>query len=217
MGFEHPRVTELQHSLAEHHLSRLRNRLAAPADFRNRVRVLSMLLAAEVTRDLQLRPVLVETPIETTKCHELQGRVAAVPILRAGLGMVTPLSDLIPELEVWHLGLYRDEETAMPVHYYDKLPVGNPPDVAIVLDPMLATGGSATLAIEALQRWKVPKILMLSIIAAPEGIQRLVDQFADVLIYTCAVDRGLNERKYIVPGLGDAGDRIFNTFVPAEN
>ncbi len=204
-------VVELNHSLVQHHLSRLRNKATRPVEFRQHVRILSTLLAMEATRDLQLRPVSVETPIETTECHELHGRIAAVPILRAGLGMVTPLTDLIADLEVWHLGLYRDEETAMPVHYYDKLPAANPPDVALLLDPMLATGGSACMALEALQRWKVPQVLMLSIISAPEGIQRVTSQFPDVRIFTCAIDRCLNEKKYIVPGLGDAGDRIFNT------
>jgi uracil phosphoribosyltransferase len=204
-------VVELNHSLVQHHLSRLRNKATRPVEFRQHVRILSTLLAIEATRDLQLRPVSVETPIETTECHELHGRIAAVPILRAGLGMVTPLTDLIADLEVWHLGLYRDEETAMPVHYYDKLPAANPPDVALLLDPMLATGGSACMALEALQRWKVPQVLMLSIISAPEGIQRVTSQFPDVRIFTCEIDRCLNEKKYIVPGLGDAGDRIFNT------
>jgi len=211
IGMKHQRVIELRHSLVQHHLSRLRNMLTRPAEFRQHVRVLSTLLVMEATRDLELRSVAVETPIETTECQELQDRIAAIPILRAGLGMVTPLTDLIADLEVWHLGLYRDEATAMPVHYYDKLPASNPPDVAFVLDPMLATGGSAVMAIEALQRWQVPKIIMLSIIAAPEGIQHVTGRFPEVQIYTAAIDRCLNERKYIVPGLGDAGDRLFNT------
>ena len=207
----HPQVIELNHSLARHHLSRLRNKNTAPAEFRQHIRSLSTLLAAEVTRQFPLETVSVPTPIETTECQQLVGRIAAVPILRAGLGMVTPLTDLIPHLEVWHLGLYRDEATAKPVHYYDKLPADRPVDVAIVLDPMLATGGSASMAIEALKRWKVPRIYMLSIISAPEGIQHLLDQYNDVTILTTAIDRCLNERKYIVPGLGDAGDRMFNT------
>ena len=207
----HPQVIELDHSLARHHLSRLRNKNTAPTEFRQHIRSLSTLLAAEVTRQLPLEAVSVPTPIETTECQQLAGRIAAVPILRAGLGMVTPFTDLIPHLEVWHLGLYRDETTAKPVHYYDKLPADNPADVAIVLDPMLATGGSASMAIEALKRWQVPRIYMLSIIAAPEGIQHLLNQYHDVTILTTAIDRCLNERKYIVPGLGDAGDRMFNT------
>ncbi len=125
--------------------------------------------------------------------------------------MVEPLSDLIPDIEVWHLGLYRDETTAMPVHYYDKLPADNPPDVGIVVDPMLATGGSAAMAVSALQRWGVPKILVLAIISTPEGILQLADNSPAISICTCIVDRGLNDRKYILPGLGDAGDRMFNT------
>lgn len=206
-----PRTTELHHSLAQHHLSRLRDQNTRPAEFRRHVRILATLLAAEVSRELPLRSVRVQTPIELTDCRELTGRIAAVPILRAGLGMTEPLADMIPELEVWHLGLYRDESTAQPVHYYDKLPSDNPPEIAIVLDPMLATGGSACMAINALKRWGVPRIQMLAIIAAPEGIQKVVDTCSDVRILTCAIDRELNERKYIVPGLGDAGDRIFNT------
>jgi uracil phosphoribosyltransferase len=208
---DHPRVIELSHSLASHHLSRLRNKHTAPAEFRQHIRILSTLLATEATRQLPLEAVAVPTPIETTECMQLVGRIAAVPILRAGLGMVTPLSDLIPHLEVWHLGLYRDEETAKPVHYYSKLPPDNPVDVAFVLDPMLATGGSACAAIQTLKQWGVPRIYMLSIIAAPEGIRHVLDQYNDVKILTTAIDRCLNEQHSIVPGLGDAGDRMFNT------
>jgi uracil phosphoribosyltransferase len=211
MSIHHPDVMELRHALSDHHLSRLRDRQTRPAEFRQHLRALAWLLATEVTRDLAVEPVDVQTPIEVTRCHQLTGRIAVVPILRAGLGMVSPLVDLIPDLEVWHLGLYRDETTAEPVHYYDKLPAQNPPDVAIVTDPMLATGGSASLAIDALKRWNAGRIVMMSIIAAPEGIQRLLTDHPGVRIYSCAIDRCLNERKYIVPGLGDAGDRIFNT------
>lgn len=207
----HPQVIELNHALARHHLSRLRNKDTTPAEFRQHIRILSTLLATEVTRQLPMESVSVQTPLETTECEQLSGRIAAIPILRAGLGMLTPLTDLIPELEVWHLGLYRDEATAKPVHYYDKLPAENPVDVAIVLDPMLATGGSASMAIEALKRWKVPRIYMLSIIAAPEGIHFVLGQHNDITILTTAIDRCLNDRKYICPGLGDAGDRMFNT------
>ncbi len=211
MVTEPARIIELQHSVAQHHLGHLRAAQTPPAEFRRHVRILSILLAAEATRDLELQPITVETPNEMTTCSKLSGRFAAVPILRAGLGMVEPLSELIPQLEVWHLGLYRDEHTAQPVHYYDKLPSTNPPDVAFVLDPMLATGGSACMAIQTLKHWCVKKICMLSIISAPEGIARLQQEFNDVPLYTCAIDRGLNDRKFIVPGLGDAGDRIFNT------
>jgi uracil phosphoribosyltransferase len=211
MAIDSRKITELQHSLVQHHLSRLRAKHTPPSEFRQHVRMLSMLLVAEATRSVTLKPVTVETPNESTTCHELAGRFAAVPILRAGLGMVGPLEDLIPQLEVWHLGLYRDEATAQPVHYYDKLPSSNPPDIAFVLDPMLATGGSACMAIRALKQWGVPQILMLSIISAPEGIAKVQQEFSDVTVFTCAIDRCLNDRKYIVPGLGDAGDRIFNT------
>ena len=211
MAIEQASTIELQHSLVQHHLSRLRAKQTPPSEFRQHVRVLATLLAAEATKNVALQPITVETPNEMTTCSELAGRFAAVPILRAGLGMVEPLAELIPQLEVWHLGVYRDEETAQPVHYYDKLPSNNPPDIAFVLDPMLATGGSACMAIQTLKRWGVPKILMLSIISTPEGIARLQQEFGDVTVYTCAIDRCLNERKYIVPGLGDAGDRIFNT------
>ncbi len=211
MTFQHPQVTILQHSLVKYHLTELRSASTRPAAFRQHIRVLSTLLAAEATRNFAVETIPVTTPLETVDGYQLSGRLAVVPILRAGLGMVEPLTDLIPELEVWHLGLYRDEETAEPVRYYDKLPKSDPPGVAIVVDPMLATGGSAALAIEALQRWNVPRILLMSIIAAPEGVQRLVTKFPDLSIYTCVLDRGLNQQKFIVPGLGDAGDRIFNT------
>lgn len=204
-------IIELRHSLVQHHLSRLRSKRTSSSEFRLHIRILATLLAAEATRNVAVRPITVETPNEITTCTELDGRFAAVPILRAGLGMVEPLAELIPQLEVWHLGLYRDEATAEPVHYYDKLPSSNPPDIAFVLDPMLATGGSACMAIQTLKRWGVPKIVMLSIISAPEGILRLQQEFNDVTVFTCAIDRGLNERRFIVPGLGDAGDRIFHT------
>lgn len=206
-----PSVVELQHSLVQHHLSQLRSVGTSNAQFRQHVDCLSTLLVSEATRDLPTSECEVETPLVTTTCRKLSGRVAAVPILRAGLGMVTPLTQMIPEIEVWHLGLYRDEQTAQPVRYYDKLPADNPPDVAFVVDPMLATGGSAIAAIETLQKWGVPTILMLSIIAAPEGVAALAGRFPEVKVWTCAVDQCLNDQKFIVPGLGDAGDRIFNT------
>ncbi|MEZ6130490.1 MAG: uracil phosphoribosyltransferase [Planctomycetaceae bacterium] len=206
-----PLVHELSHSLAEHHLSHLRSIDTTPAAFRQHVKVLSMLLAAEVTRGLATEACTITTPIETIAARQLLGRVAVVPILRAGLGMVDPVTDLIPEAEVWHLGLYRDEETSQPVRYYDKMPRDNPVSAALVLDPMLATGGSASLAIETLKEWGVSHICMLSIIAAPEGIERLTTNFPDVPVYTCVIDEKLNSQNFIVPGLGDAGDRLFNT------
>ncbi len=170
-----------------------------------------MLLAFAATRDLKITERPIETPIQKTIGSQLLNRIGLVPILRAGIGMVDSMLTMIPSAEVWHLGLYRDEETAQPVRYYSKLPESSPVDVAFVLDPMLATGGSAAMAIAALQDWGVPTIKMLSILAAPEGIERMEAEFPNVEIHTCAVDKCLNEEKFIVPGLGDAGDRIFNT------
>lgn len=204
-------VVELNHPLVDHHLAALRGTGTSSADFRRHTSALATLLLAEATRALPLKSVSVTTPLETIEARRLAGRIAAVPILRAGLGMVDPLIDLIPDIEIWHLGLYRDEETARPVRYYDKLPADDPTDTAFVVDPMLATGGSAALAIETLQNWGVSQIVMLSIIAAPEGIDRLTKRFPVVPLYTCAIDRELNDQKFILPGLGDAGDRIFNT------
>jgi uracil phosphoribosyltransferase len=134
-----------------------------------------------------------------------------VPILRAGLGMVDPILDLVPTAEVWHLGVYRDERTAKPVEYYSKIPATEPVDVALVLDPMLATGGSAVAALSTLKEWGVPNMKLLSIIASREGVKTIEEQFPQAQVYVCAVDPTLNDRKFIIPGLGDAGDRTFNT------
>lgn len=204
-------VFEVQHPLVCHHLGQIRAVDTAPASFRRHIRCLAMLLVSEATKDLPTEEYKVTTPITETVCRRIAGRIAAVPILRAGLGMVDSLTDVIPEVEVWHLGLYRDEATAQPVRYYDKLPKDNPPDVAFVVDPMLATGGSAIAAIDTLKSWGINSIQMLSIISAPEGVAALQAAHPDVSIYTCSIDECLNEQKYIVPGLGDAGDRIFNT------
>jgi uracil phosphoribosyltransferase len=137
-------------------------------------------------------------------------RIGVVPILRAGLGMVDPILNLIPDAEVWHLGFYRDEKTLQPIEYYRKLPQGDPVDVSLVLDPMLATGGSAIAALEAVYAWGVKTVKLLAMIAAPEGVQRVHTQFPDTQLYVCAIDDRLNEHGYILPGLGDAGDRMFN-------
>lgn len=210
MTSENPRLQVMDHPLVAHHLSQLRSKSTPSAEFRRLIQRLSVLLAYEATADLALTTQSVETPLETIEASCLQQRIGVVPILRAGLGMVDPILNLIPDAEVWHLGLYRDEETATPVHYYSKLPEQDPVDVALVLDPMLATGGSLLSAYEELKRWGVPKIMMLAIIAAPEGTQRLLDNTdADILV--CAQDRCLNDQKFILPGLGDAGDRTFKT------
>lgn len=201
----------LQHAVAEHHLARIRDEQTAPDEFRRRMKVLGALLAAEATQDLAQRTTDVKTPLETMSCRVLAGRTAIVPILRAGLVLVEPLLDLIPEAEVWHLGMYRDEATAQPVHYYNKLPGTNAPETALLVDPMLATGGSAVEAARVLQSWGVQEIRMLAVIAAPEGVEHLQQECPDVQIFCCVCDRELNDQKFILPGLGDAGDRIFGT------
>ncbi|MCH2210651.1 MAG: uracil phosphoribosyltransferase [Fuerstiella sp.] len=205
------KVTILKHAVVDHHLAYVRDRNTRPEDFRRRIRVLGSLLIAEATREMTQVSVRVTTPMETTDCQVLAGRIVAVPVLRAGLCLVDPLLDFIPEAEVQHLGIYRDEATAQPVHYYNRLPSADPPDTGLVLDPMLATGGSAVGAVRLLEEWGVVDIRMLAVIAAPEGLERLRRDCPDVQIFCCACDRELNDRKFIVPGLGDAGDRVFGT------
>lgn len=202
---------EVQHPLIQHHLARLRAKGTPPDEFRRLVQRLASLLAYEATRDLGTRSEEIETPLMRMTAQRLSQRIGLVPILRAGLGMVDPVLDLLPEAEVWHLGLYRDEETAKPVEYYSKLPATGPVDAALVLDPMLATGGSIIAALQALQRWGVKSLKVLSLIAAPEGIRNVSAACPDAQVFVCSIDRELNSRKFIVPGLGDAGDRSFNT------
>ena len=202
---------ELKHPLAAHHLSVLRSIDTPPHLFRTQVQLLAMLLAVEATADLRVVDFDVKTPICSMVGKRLSQRIAIVPILRAGLGLVDPIFQLLPEAEVWHLGMYRDEATARPVEYYCKLPADKPADVGMVLDPMLATGGSIRMAISALKRWGVKDIRVLSVIASETGIQTLHAEFPDAKVYVAAVDPELNDHKFIVPGLGDAGDRMFNT------
>ena len=204
-------VFEVQHPLIDCHLTRLRDARTPSDEFRHLIRRLATLLAYEATSDLRCEATQVATPLTTTEGSRLGERVGIVPILRAGLGMVDPVLDLIPTAEVWHLGLYRDEATAQPVEYYSKLPPGHPVDTALILDPMLATGGSVLAALETLQRWGVGRVKMLSVLAAQKGIDRVSEAFPDSQIYVCQIDPVLNDHNYIVPGLGDAGDRIFNT------
>jgi uracil phosphoribosyltransferase len=189
----------------------LRDKSTPPPEFRQLVNRLASLLAYEATKDLRAVPVDVETPLATAEGRRLAQRIGLIPILRAGLGMVDPVLELIPTAEVWHLGLYRDEETAKPVKYYEKLPAERPVDVALILDPMLATGGSVVAALSTLREWGVPHGTLLSLIAAEEGVKFVESEFPDSQIYVCQIDPDLNDRKFIVPGLGDAGDRIFNT------
>ena len=204
-------VVEIHHPLVQHHLSRLRDRESSPEEFRASMRRLASLLAYEATSDLVLKDLPVQTPLVSMTGAELMHRVGLVPILRAGLGMVDPILDLISTSEVWHVGLYRDEVTAEPIEYYCKIPKTQPVDVGMVLDPMLATGGSAIAALEALEKWGVSTMKLLCVIASREGIAAVVSRFPNVQIFVCAIDPELNANKFIVPGLGDAGDRTFNT------
>lgn len=204
-------VFEVIHPLVACHLTRLRDRSTPPTEFRALVSRLASLVAYEALKDLQTSPIEVETPVARAAGCRLSQRMAIVPILRAGLGMVEPVLDLVPQAEVWHLGLYRDETTAQPVEYYCKLPVDRPVDVALVLDPMLATGGSAVAAMSALDHWGVSKIKLLALIASVEGCKLVETEFPNAQVYVCHIDADLDDKKYIVPGLGDAGDRIFNT------
>lgn len=199
------------HPLVAHKISILRDVKTEPKKFRQLVRELGALLTYEATTDLQMVPVDVQTPMGTAKCHELAMKIGLVPILRAGLGLVEGVWELIPTAEVWHIGLYRDEKTLKPVEYYNKLPVEPTVSVCLVLDPMLATGGSAVATVDILKRWGVKRIKFVGLIGAPEGIKALQKAHPDVDIHLAAVDDHLNEKGYIVPGLGDAGDRQFGT------
>lgn len=204
-------VFELTHPLAAHHLSILRDTSTSSSQFRTQIHLLGMLLAVRATDDLLLASTMVKTPLTEMTGHRMTQRIGIVPILRAGLGLVEPVLQLLPDAEVWHLGMYRDEATAQPVEYYCKLPSGNAVDVGLVLDPMLATGGSIKAAVQALKRWGVQDIRVLSVIAAKPGVEQFHEEFPDVKVYVATIDPVLNATKFIVPGLGDAGDRMFNT------
>ena len=202
----------MDHPLIHHKLAVLRNKETPVKEFRELVNEISGLMCYEATRNLPLMEVDVETPIAVAKCKMLAGKkLAIVPILRAGLGMVDALVDLIPSAKIGHIGLYRDPETHEPVEYYCKLPedIGN--RVTFVVDPMLATGGSAVAAIDFLKKHGCRNIIMMNVIGCPEGIKRVQEAHPDVEMYLAACDERLNEHAYIIPGLGDAGDRIFGT------
>jgi len=205
------RVHVSNHPLILHKLSLLRDVNTKPKKFRELVRELAILLAYEATADMALGPVDVVTPMGETKGQTLREKIGLVPILRAGLGMVEGVWEMMPGAEVWHIGLYRDERTLRPVEYYNKLPVDPTVQVCLILDPMLATGGSAVATVDILKKWGAQRIKFVGIIAAPEGIKALTETHPDVDIHVAAVDDHLNEIGYIVPGLGDAGDRLFGT------
>jgi uracil phosphoribosyltransferase len=206
------KVTQIAHPLILHKLSIIRDKRTGSKDFRELVEEVAMLMAYEVTRDMQLKDVDVETPMGMAKCKMLSGKkLAIVPILRAGLGMVDGMLKLIPAAKVGHIGLYRDEKTLKPVEYFCKLPQDIGERDVIVTDPMLATGGSASDAISLLKQKGARNIRLMCLIAAPEGINAVMDAHPDVDIYVGAIDEKLNEVGYIVPGLGDAGDRLFGT------
>jgi len=209
-----PTLHVSQHPAVLHKLAILRDEATEPKKFREIVRELSWLLGYEALADVRVDARDVRTPLEPTTGHALADRIGLVPILRAGLGMVDAVLELMPTAEVWHLGLFRDERTLRPVEYYNKLPDSATVDLCLILDPMLATGGSATAAIDVLKRWgAVPpvRIKMINLIAAPEGVAAVTAAHPDVEIHVAALDRQLNDRGYILPGLGDAGDRQFGT------
>jgi uracil phosphoribosyltransferase len=204
-------VYESRHPLVKHKLTILRDKTTKPKKFRALIREIAILLAYETTQDLALETTPVETPLAIASGALLREQIGLVPVLRAGLGMVEGVWEMMPGSEVWHIGLFRDERTLKPVEYYNKLPISPTVQVCIVLDPMLATGGSATATIDILKRWGAARVKFMGIIAAPEGIKTLHDAHPDVDIHLAAVDEKLNDIGYIVPGLGDAGDRQFGT------
>lgn len=210
--FDQSRLTVVDHPMVQHKLTIMRDVNTGSKQFHELVKELALFEGYEATRDFPLEDVEVTTPICTTTAKQIAGRkVAIIPILRAGLGMVDGMLELIPAARVGHVGMYRDEETHEPHEYYCKVPADIDQRTCLVVDPMLATGGSATAAIEYLRGQGVKDVRLLVLIAAPEGIKTVLDADPDVRVYTCSVDERLNENAYIVPGLGDAGDRIFGT------
>ena len=205
-------VYELKHPLIQHKLAILRNKDTGVKEFRELVGEIAGLRCYEATRNLPTEEVEVETPVAVAKCQMLAGKkLAIIPILRAGLGMVDNMVDMIPSAKIGHIGLYRDPETHLPVEYYCKLPEDIESRQVYVVDPMLATGGSAIAAIDFLKKHGCKSIIMMNIIGCPEGVKAVTEAHPDVDLYIASIDEKLNEHKYIIPGLGDAGDRIFGT------
>lgn len=210
--FDPARFTIIDHPLVQHKLSILRDKDTPTKQFRELVNELAIFEGYEAMRDFPLEDVEVETPLEVTTCRRLSGKkVAIIPILRAGLGMVDGLLQLVPSARVGHVGMYRDPETHVPHQYYCKFPPDIENRTCLVVDPMLATGGSLTAAIQFLREAGVKDIRCLTLVSAPEGVRATLDFDSDVRLYTCALDRQLNDHAYILPGLGDAGDRIYGT------
>ena len=206
-----PQVHVSQHPLVKQKLTLLRDITTEPKKFRELVREISILIAYEATADIQLKEYTVTTPMGTAHGYEIGEKIGLVPVLRAGLGMVEGVWEMMPSAEVWHIGLFRDEHTLKPIAYYNRLPVSPTVDICLVLDPMLATGGSASATVDILKRWGAKKIKYMGLLAAPEGIAKLTGDHPDVPLFLAAVDERLNNIGYIVPGLGDAGDRQFGT------
>jgi uracil phosphoribosyltransferase len=205
-------VFELKHPLIEHKLSILRDKNTGTKEFRELISEIGIFLCFEAFRDAKLVSTTIETPLTSYKTHKLdENKYAFIPILRAGMGMLDGITSVIPNAKIGHIGMYRDEKTFKPVNYFFKVPAGIEKKEVILLDPMLATGGSAIDAIELLKSKGVKKIKFLCIIAAPEGLKEVTSKYPDVQIYCASIDKKLNENKYIVPGLGDAGDRIYGT------
>lgn len=201
-----------RHPLLVHRVGQLRDRNTAAPAFRRLVREIAQLLFLEAAADLPVEAYSVMTPLAECQAQRIVSRIGLVPILRAGLGMADAIVDLVPDAQVWHLGLYRDHKTLKPITYYNKLSEKTNLDVCYVVDPMLATGGSAAAALGILKKWHIPRLRFLAIIAAPEGVRVLQEAHPEVPIFLGALDAELNEQSYIVPGLGDAGDRQFGTF-----
>ncbi|HYK11023.1 MAG TPA: uracil phosphoribosyltransferase [Gemmatimonadales bacterium] len=207
-----PNLTVLQHPLIQHKLTLLRDQRTSTRDFKLLASEIAMLMAYEVTKDLPLEPIEIETPLEKTRGVQVAGKkLTLVPILRAGLGMVEGIAQLIPSARVGHIGLYRDHDTLQPVDYYFKIPAGEQSRDFFVLDPMLATGGSAVAAVQALKKAGATRIRFLCLVSAPPGVKAMLDAHPDVPVFTASLDRQLNDKGYILPGLGDAGDRLFGT------
>jgi uracil phosphoribosyltransferase len=204
-------VFESTHPLVKHKLSLMRSVDTKPKKFRELIREVAMLLCYEATADLKTAEIEIKTPMGTAAGQDLSEKIGLIPILRAGLGMVDGIWEMMPGAEVWHIGLYRDEETLQPVSYYNKLPTFPTVQVCLVLDPMLATGGSAIATVDILKRWGAKRIKFVGLLAAPEGIAALQKAHPDVPIHVAQIDSHLNDIGFIVPGLGDAGDRQFGT------